>query len=304
MKLWERYHTPTTVDEAVALLQQYAGTARIIAGGTDLLVEMREGHHDPFPALIDITSIPSLRTIQIEKDTVYIGAGVAHTPIVKNPVLVERATCLVESCGVIGGPQVRNVGTLGGNVAHALPAGDGTTSLVALDAEVEIFKNGKRRWVNILEMFTGPGQSLLDSTRDVLLQFRFRLSGKNEATAFKRIMRPQGVALPILGCAFWVRLDESREYFDMVRVCIAPIAPTPTRISEIEEVLKGQPANEVSIQKAVDTGLKVVHPRTSKYRATAEYRQEMMELLLRRTLPLAIERARTGKAIPEGVGLK
>lgn len=304
MKLWERYYTPTTVDEAVALLQQYAGTARVIAGGTDLLVEMREGHHDPFPALIDITSIPSLRTIDLENETVFIGAGVAHTAIVKHDTLTRRATCLVESCGVIGGPQVRNVGTLGGNVAHALPAGDGTTSLVALDADVEIFQNGERRWVNILEMFKGPGQSLLDSTRDVLIQFRFSLCGQHEATAFKRIMRPQGVALPILGCAVWVRLDASGENFDSVRVCIAPTAPVPTRISEVEEALKGQPANEASLQKAVETALKVVHPRTSKYRATAEYRQEMTELLLRRTLPLAVERARTGKAIPEGVGLK
>lgn len=302
MKLWERYFTPTTVDEAVALLQQYAGTARIVAGGTDLLVEMKEGHHDPFPALVDITTIPSLNTIKIENNTVYIGAGVPHTQIVKNAILAAQATCLVESCGVIGGPQVRNVGTLGGNVAHALPAGDGTTSLVALDAEVEIILNGERQWVNILEMFKGPGQSLLDSTRDMLMQFRFQLAGKNEASAFKRIMRPQGVALPILGCAVWVKLDGDA-YAD-ARICIAPVAPTPIRITEVENALRGQPANEHTLQQAIGVALEILKPRTSKYRATAEYREEMIDLLLRRTLPLAVERARTGKAIPEGVGLK
>lgn len=302
MKLWERYFTPTTVDEAVALLQQYAGTARIVAGGTDLLVEMREGHHDPFPALVDITTIPSLNTIKIENNTVYIGAGVPHTQIVKNTILAAQATCLVESCGVIGGPQVRNVGTLGGNVAHALPAGDGTTSLVALDAEVEIILNGERQWVNILEMFKGPGQSLLDSTRDMLIQFRFQLAGKNEASAFKRIMRPQGVALPILGCAVWVKLDGDT-YAD-ARICIAPVAPTPIRITEVENALRGQPANEHTLQQASEVALEILKPRTSKYRATADYREEMIDLLLRRTLPLAVERARTGKAIPEGVGLK
>lgn len=304
MKLWERYFTPSTVDEAVALLQQYAGTARIIAGGTDLLVEMKEGHHNPIPALIDITSISSVCNIHIENDHAWIGAGVPHTHIVKSSVLAQQATCLVESCGVIGGPQVRNVGTLGGNVAHALPAGDGTTSLVALNADVEIFQQGERRWVNILEMFKGPGESLLDSTRDMLIQFRFKLGGAREASAFKRIMRPQGVALPILGCAVWVKLDESTENYESARVCLAPVAPTPIRVTDVEEALRGQPANEATLQRAIEVALKTLKPRTSKYRATAAYRKEMIELLLRRTLPLAVERARTGKAIPEGVGLK
>jgi len=303
MKMWEKYHTPSSIDEAAAVLSQYQGAARIVAGGTDLLVEMRDGEHPPYPALIDITSIPELRQIEQQDETVVLGAGVTHTMIVKSPLLAARATCLVESCGVVGGPQVRNVATLGGNVAHALPAGDGTTSLVALDAEVEIFKDGVRKWVSIFEMYLGPGQSLLDSSRDILLKFRFKLAQEREGTAFKRIMRPQGVALPVLGCAVWVRLDASREHYEQVRVCIAPVAPTPIRITAVEEALSGQAVGEASLQKAIDAALSSISPRTSKYRATASYRREMMEVLLRRTLPLAAERARTGKATPEGVGV-
>ena len=139
MKLWNHYHTPHTTDEAVHLLNQYAGEARIVAGGTDLLVDARAEIHPPHEALIDITHIPELLNIREDGDTIYIGAGVTHTSIVKSQAIASGATCLVESCGVVGGPQVRNVATLGGNVAHALPAGDGTTSLVALDAEVEVF---------------------------------------------------------------------------------------------------------------------------------------------------------------------
>jgi CO/xanthine dehydrogenase FAD-binding subunit len=304
MKLWKNYHTPATIDEALALLERYAGEARIVAGGTDLLIDMRaEDDPQPHEALIDITTIPELRTIEENGGKVVLGAGVTHTQIVKSPLLAAGATCLVESCGVVGGPQVRNVATLGGNVVHALPAGDGTTSLVVLDAEAEIVHQGERRWLPVLETFLGPGQSLIDSRRDVLLRFRFALCGNREATAFKRIMRPQGVALPILGCAVWVRLDEARTGYEEARVCIAPVGPIPRRIAEVEDVLRGQPADDDTLARAVEVAQQSLQPRTSKYRATAQYRHEMIAVLLRRTLPLAVNRARTGESIPEGVGV-
>lgn len=304
MTLWNHYHTPLTIDEALTLLDSYQGGARLIAGGTDLLLDIRQGHLPPPDALIDVTRIAGLNTIQQDGDQLTIGAGVTHTQIVHSPVIAERATCLLESCGVVGGPQVRNVATLGGNVAHALPAGDGTISLVALDAEADIVLQGTRQWVPIEEMYRGPGVSLLDSTRDLLVQFRFRLCGPQEATAFKRIMRPQGVALPILGCAVWVRLDESGSTYDDVRISIGPVSKVPKRAAEVEAVLRGQPANEETLDSAVAAAHETLTPRTSKYRATADYRQEMIEVLLRRVLPLAVERARTGHAVPEGVGIE
>ncbi|RPJ00300.1 MAG: hypothetical protein EHM39_05065 [Chloroflexi bacterium] len=301
MTLWSHYHTPSTVDEALVLLHSYQGRARIIAGGTDLLLDIRHGHRSRPDALIDITCIEGFNTIAQDGDDLTIGAGVTHTQIVQSPVIAARATCLVESCGVVGGPQVRNVGTLGGNVAHALPAGDGTTSLMVLASEVEIVKDGQRRWVPIPEMFLGPGQSLLDPTRDLLIGFQLRLCGPREATAFKRIMRPQGVALPILGCAAWVRLDESGEVYDDVRVCIGPVTKVPARADAVEVALRGQPTNEESVERAVEAAHEALHPRTSAYRATAAYRQEMIEVLLRRVLPLAVRRAQTGEAVPEGI---
>jgi carbon-monoxide dehydrogenase medium subunit len=308
MTTWNHYHTPASVDEALKLLSDYDGQARVVGGGTDLLLDMQQGHHPPVEALVDVTRIEGLAQIRQNDDKVTIGAGVTHTQIVESDTLVAGATCLVESCGVVGGPQVRNVGTLGGNVAHALPAADGTTSLVALDAQVEIAQGGERRWVHILEMFKGPGQSLIDSTRDLLLNFRFRLCAPGEATAFKRIMRPQGVALPVLGCAVWVRLNDGQT-IDDTRVCISPVAPTPVRVSPIEEILRGASVgDENALQATLDTACETargeLHPRTSKYRATAEYRIEMADTLLRRALKLAVTRAQTGEAVPEGVGLQ
>jgi carbon-monoxide dehydrogenase medium subunit len=303
MSLWTYYHTPSTVDEALALLSAYQGRARVVAGGTDLLLDIRHGRAPRPEALVDITCVDELKTIVQEGDSLIIGAGVTHTQIVQNPMVTQRATSLVESCGVVGGPQVRNVGTLGGNVAHALPAGDGTTSLVALDADVEIAQGGVRRWVPILEMFKGPGVSLLNHSQDLLLRFRFPLSTTYEASGFKRIMRPQGVALPILGCAVWVRLDDSGERFEETRVCIGPVAQTPVRAAAVESALRGALVHEKTFEQARTAAQESLHPRGSKFRATADYRQEMIDVLLRRVLPLVAQRAQTGEVVPEGVGL-
>jgi CO/xanthine dehydrogenase FAD-binding subunit len=304
MKLWNRYLMPASVEEALDLLRGYGGAARVIAGGTDLLLDIRQGNHPPIDVLIDITCIPELGEITQEGDVMTVGAGVTHSEIVRSAALAARATCLVESCGVVGGPQVRNVATLGGNVAHALPAADSTTSLVALDAEAEIVQGGERRWVPIGAMFKGPGQSLLDPTHDLLLNLRFQLCGAGEATAFTRIMRPQGVALPVLGCAAWVRLAEDKQTVEDARICIGPVAPVPTRAASVEAVLRGARFDDDVLDRAVETARHDLHPRTSKYRATADYRVEMIEVVLRRTLPLAVERARSGEAVPQGIGMQ
>ncbi len=301
MTLWNHYHLPQSIEEAVELLSHYAGHARVVAGGTDLLLEIRQGVRPPIEALVDITHIPELRRITQEGDTLVIGAAVTHSTIVRHPLVRARATCLAEGCGVIGGPQVRNVATLGGNVAHALPAADGTTALVALDAEAEVWQDGIRYRLPISEMFRGPGESILNPTRDLLLALHVPLQGSGEASAFKRIMRPQGVALPILNCAVWVRLASDGVTIEQARVCIGPVGPTPLRALSVEEALCGKPYNDALLEEAVRVARRDLHPRASKYRATAAYREEMIAVLLRRALPLAVRRARSGTAEMEEV---
>jgi CO/xanthine dehydrogenase FAD-binding subunit len=299
MALWTHYHVPHTVEEALGLLAHYQGAARVVAGGTDLLLEMRQGDRPAVEALVDITRIPELMRLERAGEWIVIGAGVTHAQIASSSLLIEKATCLAESCGVVGGPQVRNVATLGGNVVNALPAADGTTSLMVLDAEAEVWQGGEHRWVALPDLFTSPGKSLIDPTCDLLLAFRFRPCEALEATAFKRIMRPQGVALPIMACAVWVRLGSDRSTLEDVRICIGPVAPRPARASEVEEVLRGGRFEEKLLDRAVKVARDRLHPRASKYRATAEYRVEMIEVLLRRTIPLAVQRARSGEVILE-----
>ncbi len=290
MSLWKHYHTPQTIEEALALLEHYQGEARIIAGGTDLILEMHEGRRPPVHALIDVAQIAGLDQIQPQDGWITIGAAVTHTQIVESSLIRQRGTALAEGCSVIGGPQVRNVATLCGNVAHALPAADGTTALVALGAEGQVTHARGSQWVPLLELFKGPGQSAVDSTRELLTAVRIRPTGEQEASAYTRVMRPQGVALPMFVVAVMVRLDEAGKRIEKARISLGPVAPVPYRSYVAETALQGQIAGPAAYQQAVEAALGECHPRTSKYRATAEYRVEMIKTLLPKALETAVAR--------------
>jgi len=301
MSYWQNYHTPASIDEAVTLLGRYEGQARVVGGGTDLILEMQQGHRPPVEALIDVTQIAGLNEIVAEGDYLVIGAGVTHSQIVNDERIVQGGTCLVESCGVIGGPQVRNVGTLAGNVAHALPAGDGTISLLALAGEVQIATAAGLAWMPMQTMFIGPGQSAIDPTQAIITRLRFWPTGPGEGSAFRRVMRPQGVALPIIGMA--VRLKIEDETITAARVTIGPAGPTPFLAKETMAYLTGKPATFGTYTVAAEAALEEATLRTSRHRATAAYRAEMIRVQLPKTLAQAAKRAQTGRAIPEGVGL-
>lgn len=306
MTLWDHYYLPATVDEALTRLADSGGTAggaRVVAGGTDLLLELQQGRKPRLAALVDVTRIPEMTAIVANGDYIEVGAAVTHTAIVASVVLAQQATSLVESCGVIGGPQVRNVATLGGNVAHALPAGDGTLSLVALDAEAEIAGPSGREWRPVRQLFLGPGKSALDLSRELIVRFRMRAAHAElgQASAFKRIMRPQGVALPILGLAAWVDLAGGR--VRAARLALGPAGPVPLRAERAEAVLAGRALDVAALDDVVDALWAEAQLRTSPHRATADYRREMVAVLAGRALRLAVRRATTGEVVPEGIGL-
>ena len=289
MAYWNQYFTPGSVKEAVDILTRFGGNAMVIGGGTDLLLEIQQGHRPPVEALVDSTLIEGLDSIEEKDGYIVIGAGIKHAQIVADPRVQARGTCLAESCGVIGGPQVRNVGTLAGNVAHALPAGDGAISMLALGGEVEVADGAGTTWMPMANTFIGPGKSSIDSSRALLTRLRFKPTGKNEGSAFRRIMRPQGVALPIIGIAVRVAVDGAA--IASARVAIGPAGPTPFLAEKTMAFLAGKPAREATCRDAVNTALNEARLRTSRHRASAEYRVEMIKSELPRTLMTAIERS-------------
>lgn len=299
MTLWKEYHTPTSVDEALALLMRYGGRARIVAGGTDLILDMQSGQTAPVQALVDVTKITDLDHIEWTSDNhgdwIVLGANVTHAQIEENPLLQRVATCLSESCRVVGGPQVRNVATLGGNVAHALPAADGTIGLLALNAQVQVAtwqaETLSTEWQPLATVFAGPGHNTL-ALNQMLSRFRFRPTGRHQGSAFDRIMRPQGIALPILGVAARVGLDEHLRRIVDVTIAMGPAGPVPFRASDAEAVLLAADCFDAdALEAAIAAAREQAQLRTSKYRATKEYRHEMVGVLLRRVLQRAFDDA-------------
>lgn len=300
MAYWKDYYTPTTVEEAVAILARYEGKACMIGGGTDLLLEIQQGHRPKMDALVDPTRIEGLQEIVEEDGFLVIGAGVTHTTIVNDERVRSRGTCLVESCGVIGGPQVRNVATLAGNIAHALPAGDGTIGTLALGGEIQVAGPDGIHWFPMEETFIGPGKSTVDAKQMMIARIRFRPTGDQEGSAFRRGMRPQGIALPMIGMAARVQLQG--DVIESCRIAIGPASKVPFLAVETMKFLAGQPPTSDTFAKAAEVALEEVQLRTSPHRASAEYREEMIRVQLPKTVAKAVERAQSGQAVPEGVG--
>jgi carbon-monoxide dehydrogenase medium subunit len=298
---WNKYHTPHSIDEAIRLLRHYDGRARVVGGGTDLLLEIQQGHSPVVEAMVDTSRISGLDRISEEHGHIVIGCAVTHTQIVRDKNIVHSGTCLVEGCGVIGGPQVRNVATLAGNVAHAMPAGDGSIGLLALGGEIEVADIEGCRWMPLQEAFLGPGKSAIDHHRAVLTRLRFPATRADEGSAFTRIMRPQGVALPMISMAARIKLDD-KNTITSIRISIGPAGPTPYLAEPAMHLLTGAKADSDQFTAAAEAVLASVPLRTSKHRATREYRAEMIRTHLPIILARAAGRARGGQVIPEGVG--
>jgi carbon-monoxide dehydrogenase medium subunit len=184
---------------------------------------------------------------------------------------------------------VRNIATLGGNVAHALPAADGTIALFALQAQAEIASKEGNRRVGMDELFIGPGKSTLNPTRDLLVGFYLPLRAEGSASAFQRVMRPQGVAIAILNMALWLMRDVER-IID-VHVSAGPVGPVPKRLEATEMAIRGKKMAALDFQQLGAVLLDEVSLRTSRHRATSEYRQHLAVDLLEQTLKSAWQAA-------------
>lgn len=290
MTRWTEYHRPPSVEAALQTLLASPDSA-ILAGGTDLLLDIQQGRHPAVTSLIDISCIDALHEVQVEGGYLVLGAAVPLARLLENPLVAGHAPGLIEACRLIGGPQVRNVATLGGNVAHALPAGDGTIALLALGTEACIASQGSTRRVALTQLFTGPGTVSFDRQRELITALRFRLRQTGEGSAFRRVMRPQGVAIAILNMAVWIRCDGEGTILDS-RIALGPGGPVPFLSHKSQEQLAGQQPDEQVLATVAGSILQEVRFRTSPHRATRAYREHLVLPLLQQTLHAAYERAR------------
>jgi carbon-monoxide dehydrogenase medium subunit len=289
MNLWQQYLRPQNLLEAMQAFSSAPKPLAPIAGGTDLLLDLQQGRHSPVLTLIDVTEIKEMLALEVRDDFLFVGAGIPINRVVADPLTASHAQALVEAGSLIAGPQVRNVATLGGNVAHALPAADGTIALFALDAQAEIASVSGTRRIPFNELFLGPGRSSLKHGEELLVGFHLPLQKNHQASCFKRIMRPQGVALPILNCAVW--LEREKDTIRDVRIAVGPGGGTPFRATEAEGTLRAKTFNEKSLNHAIESLLDQAQFRTSARRASADYRQHIVDGLFMDVVSGAWKRA-------------
>ncbi len=289
MTLWKNYHLARNLQDALETLAATPGEVSLVGGGTDLLLDLQQGRHAPVDMLVDVTTIPEMSAIEIRQDRLYIGAAVPLNRIITEPLVQQHIQAVYEACSLIGGPQVRNTATLGGNVGHALPAADGAISLLAMDALAEIASLDGCRFAPVESLFSGPGRSTLIPRQELLVGFSLALRQPGQASAFRRVMRPQGVAIAILNMAAWVERDGGR--IKQARLTVGPAGPVPFRARKTEQILAGRSPNAACLADAREALLAEAHFRTSPHRATAEYRRHMAGVLLEETLATAWERS-------------
>jgi xanthine dehydrogenase FAD-binding subunit len=288
MNLWQNYVRPKNLSEAMNAFATAPRPLAPIAGGTDLLLDLEQGRHSQVQTLIDVNSIEELTRLEIIGDELFVGASVPVNRIVHDPLAVTHAQALTEACDLIAGPQVRNVATLGGNVAHALPAADGTIGLLALNVETEIAGATGTRRVPFNKLFLGPGKSSLKHGEELIVGFYLPLIKPHQASCFKRIMRPQGVALPILNCAVWLECETDK--IKDIRIAVGPGGGTPFRATQAEDTLRGKSLNETTFESALEALLAQAQFRTSARRASADYRRHIVSGLFRDVIESAWER--------------
>lgn len=287
----QEYLYPTTADEALHMLAAHHGKARVIAGGTDLMRDFRRGEHHA-DCLVDISRIPALLGIVEADGIISIGAATTHAEIACSSLIRSHARVLAEAAAEVGSPQIRNAGTVGGNVINAQPAADTALALLALDAEAEVVGIDGAHWLPLSELYAGPGRSRVDPTAELVRGFRFRALDGQAGSAYRRLNKRKTIALPSLCVAAVVRLHGGA--FGATAIAVGPVATRPWRAFAAEYWLRGTLANEASIAHAADMAQRATQPRDSLLRGSQTYRKAMVAVLVRDTLQRALAAARRG----------
>ena len=290
---WEEYLVPTSLGEALVMLKQRQGRARVIAGGTALIIQLKKKEVTA-RCLVDVTNLDELKGIELEDGFIRVGACVTHQELASSSLIRERAAALAEGASQVGSPQIRNMGTVGGNIVNAQPAADTVVPLMALEAEVEVVTATGIRREPLGGLCLGPGQCTVDSTAEILTGVWFRALGPNQGSAFERLAKRKALSLPILNAAAVVTLNNGGDTFQEVRLAVGPVGPTPSRALKAEEVLRGAAVEAQAIAAAMEIAAQEAQPRSNPLRGSQEYRQEMVKVLLRRSIERAVQMARRG----------
>lgn len=286
---WIDYASPHSVKEATELLAERGERARILAGGTDLLVLLRAGVMDNVDLVVDGKFIPELNEVTCDPQAgLTLGAAVPCYKIYNNPEVAQAYPGLIDAASLIGGTQIQGRATLGGNLCNAAPSGDSIPVMIALGGVANIAGPSGDRSVPIEDFCTAPRRTVLQPG-EMLVSLHFPAPAPRSGAHYLRFIPRNEMDIAVVGAGVSVVLENGT--IKSARVALASVAPTPLFVKEAGDALAGKPATEESVRIASALAQDAASPITDM-RGTKEYRKHLCEVLTRRALLTAIERAK------------
>ena len=285
--LYQTYCAPETVEEALTHLAQANGnTVKLIAGGTDLMVQLRERmvHAD---TLVDVSGIAELGRVWVDEHRLHIGATVTYTQLIESELVHEYAYLLAEASRVIGAPQIQHMGTIGGNLGNASPAGDTLPCLYALEAEVTLAGLEGERQLAMSDYMLGVRKTAMQPS-ELITEVSFDIPRGNAGSAFAKLGLRRAQAISVVDVAALVFLDDDR--ISNVRVALGSVAPTIVRARAVEQILMGQIPSDDLLDRAAEAARQDISPITD-IRGSFAYRLYITKPLVRQAVETALKRA-------------
>ena len=284
------YTAPRTVDQAVAILAEKGDRARILAGGTDILVQLREGRKDA-DWVVDIKAIPEVNELSLNSHTgLNIGAAVPCYRIYEHADVARVYPGLHDAASLIGGIQIQSRASLGGNLCNASPAADTIPALIAYQARCVIAGPEGRRELPVEQFCTGPGQTAL-RRGEFLLSLTLPTPRPHSGAAYLRFIPRNEMDIAVVGAGVSVTLDGAGKRCSAARIALAAVAPTPLLVPAAGEALVDGEISDRLIQKAAELAQAAAKP-ISDMRGDADYRRHLVGVLTRRAIHKAVERAK------------
>ena len=285
----EKIHLATDVADAIRALSADP-SAVIISGGSDVLIKIREGHLAGC-SLVSIHGIRALEGVCRESDgTIIIRPATTFSHVTSNPIIAAYLPMLGEAVDQVGGPQVRNIGTIGGNVCNGVTSADSASTLFTYNAVIELTGPNGVRMVPIAQFYTGPGRTIREHN-ELMTGIQIKKSDyKGFFGHYIKYAQRNAMDIATLGCAVNVKLNASKDAIEEMRLAFGVAAPTPVRCPKAEEAAKGQKIDAKLFETVGALAITEISPRTS-WRASREYRLQLAKELSQRALRQAIEKA-------------
>lgn len=283
------FQTATTIDEAVSLLSARGERARVLTGGTDLIVQLREGLREA-DLVVDVKKIAELMEMKYSPTTgLHLGAAVPCYRIYGDAEVSAAYPALADSARIIGGWQIQSRASIGGNLCNSSPAADSIPSLIVHNVRCRLAGPKGRRDVPVAEFCTGPGKNVL-GRGEILAALEFPAPAPKSSSAYLRFIPRNEMDIAVVGAASWVQLNKTGDTIEAARVALAAVAPTPLFAQDLSGWLAGKPATPETFAAAAEQARQAARPISDK-RGTDEYRRHLAGVLTERTLAIAVDRA-------------